>query len=197
MMGILQFEAIYQERVWGGRALAESFGRTLPPDGVIGESWEIVDRPEAQSMVRGGPRCRPVVARIDRDPRPRDHGPGLAAGQGVSHSGEVARLSRTAQPAGASAGGPGAGPGRRAEDGKLVHRQGRAGRGAHRGLAAGREPRAVRAGAGRGHAGDVREPVRGGRRRFRPREKRHGARHRRRQSHPRNPAEFRHDLPGV
>jgi len=55
IMGILQFEGIYQERVWGGRALADSFGRTLPPGRVIGESWEIVDRPEAQSRVRQGP----------------------------------------------------------------------------------------------------------------------------------------------
>ena len=54
MMGVLQFDVIYQERVWGGRALAESFGRTLPPGCVIGESWEIVDRPEAQSKVRNG-----------------------------------------------------------------------------------------------------------------------------------------------
>ena len=54
-MEIFQFEAIYQERVWGGRALAESFGRALPDGRVIGESWEIVDRPEAQSKVRGGP----------------------------------------------------------------------------------------------------------------------------------------------
>ena len=53
-MGILQFESIYQERVWGGRALADSFGRALPPGRVIGESWEIVDRPEAQSRVRKG-----------------------------------------------------------------------------------------------------------------------------------------------
>lgn len=55
MMGILQFESLYQERVWGGRALADAFGRTLPPGRVIGESWEIVDRPEAQSRVPGGP----------------------------------------------------------------------------------------------------------------------------------------------
>jgi mannose-6-phosphate isomerase len=56
-MGILQFEGIYQERVWGGRALADSFGRTLPAGRVIGESWEIVDRPEAQSRVRQGPQA--------------------------------------------------------------------------------------------------------------------------------------------
>jgi mannose-6-phosphate isomerase len=54
MTGILQFESLFQERVWGGRALAESFGRALPPGRAIGESWEIVDRPEAQSRVRGG-----------------------------------------------------------------------------------------------------------------------------------------------
>ncbi len=54
MTGILQFESIYQERVWGGRALADSFGRMLPPGRVIGESWEVVDRPEAQSRVRSG-----------------------------------------------------------------------------------------------------------------------------------------------
>jgi mannose-6-phosphate isomerase len=57
MMGILQFEGIYQERVWGGRALADAFGRALPPGRVIGESWEIVDRPEAQSRVRQGPQA--------------------------------------------------------------------------------------------------------------------------------------------
>ena len=55
VIGIFKFEAIYQDRVWGGRALAELFGRTLPPGRIIGESWEIVDRPEAQAKVRGGP----------------------------------------------------------------------------------------------------------------------------------------------
>jgi mannose-6-phosphate isomerase len=55
MMSVLQFDSIFQERVWGGRALADLFGRTLPPGRVIGESWEIVDRPEAQSRVKNGP----------------------------------------------------------------------------------------------------------------------------------------------
>lgn len=54
MRDILRFEPIYQERVWGGRVLASTFERTLPPDRPIGESWEIVDRPEAQSIVRFG-----------------------------------------------------------------------------------------------------------------------------------------------
>src|SRR6266513_2702783 len=49
------FEPIFQERIWGGRKLAELFAKKLPPNKRIGESWEIVDRPEAQSIVRGGP----------------------------------------------------------------------------------------------------------------------------------------------
>src|SRR6202521_3037285 len=43
------------ERIWGGRKLAELFGKKLPSNKPIGESWEIVDRPEAQSVVANGP----------------------------------------------------------------------------------------------------------------------------------------------
>ena len=43
------------ERMWGGRRLSTEFGKKLPPNVRIGESWEIVDRPEAQSLVRDGP----------------------------------------------------------------------------------------------------------------------------------------------
>jgi mannose-6-phosphate isomerase len=42
------------ERMWGGRRLESKFGKKLPPNTKIGESWEIVDRPEAQSVVRTG-----------------------------------------------------------------------------------------------------------------------------------------------
>jgi mannose-6-phosphate isomerase len=54
MTPILQFVPLYQERVWGGRRLETLLGRALPGHGPIGESWEIVDRSEAQSKVRGG-----------------------------------------------------------------------------------------------------------------------------------------------
>ncbi|HEY1848212.1 MAG TPA: type I phosphomannose isomerase catalytic subunit, partial [Opitutaceae bacterium] len=54
MLEVIQFQPIYQERVWGGRRLEALLGRELPPGPPIGESWEIVDRPEAQSRVRGG-----------------------------------------------------------------------------------------------------------------------------------------------
>jgi mannose-6-phosphate isomerase len=43
------------ERIWGGRQLASQFGKKLTPTATIGESWEIVDREEAQSVVRHGP----------------------------------------------------------------------------------------------------------------------------------------------
>lgn len=54
----LTFQPIFMERVWGGRRLESEFGKQLPPLRPIGESWEIVDRPEAQSIVRNGPLRR-------------------------------------------------------------------------------------------------------------------------------------------
>ena len=55
MQSLLVFKPLYQDRIWGGTALAEALGRTLPDGRKIGESWEIVDRPEAQSVVENGP----------------------------------------------------------------------------------------------------------------------------------------------
>ena len=51
----LTFEPIFMERMWGGRRLESEFGKKLPAQKRIGESWEIVDRPEAQSVVANGP----------------------------------------------------------------------------------------------------------------------------------------------
>src|SRR5438067_2105025 len=48
------FEPLYMERVWGGRRLESLFGRHLPANARVGESWEIVDREEAQSVVHRG-----------------------------------------------------------------------------------------------------------------------------------------------
>lgn len=55
MQQVFRLQPLYQERVWGGQALATALGRTLPADRPIGESWEIVDRPEAQARIAGGP----------------------------------------------------------------------------------------------------------------------------------------------
>lgn len=53
-MDPIVFTPIYQERVWGGRELANRLGRSLPGSQPIGEAWELVDRPEAQSVVAEG-----------------------------------------------------------------------------------------------------------------------------------------------
>ena len=50
----LTFTPLFQERIWGGRRLETLFGKKLPTNRRIGESWEIVDRPEAQSVVCAG-----------------------------------------------------------------------------------------------------------------------------------------------
>jgi mannose-6-phosphate isomerase len=49
-MDLLRFEPIYQDRVWGGNNLHTDLGRAIPTDNPIGEAWDIVDRPEAQSV---------------------------------------------------------------------------------------------------------------------------------------------------
>jgi len=51
----LAFEPIFIERMWGGRRLESEFHKKLPSQKRIGESWEIVDRSETQSVVTGGP----------------------------------------------------------------------------------------------------------------------------------------------
>jgi len=55
MTPFLSFKPVYQERVWGGRTLETFLGRKLPGTRPIGESWELVDRSEAQSVVVNGP----------------------------------------------------------------------------------------------------------------------------------------------
>lgn len=55
MSNPIYFKPIYQERVWGGRNLENALGRELPKGEVIGESWDVVDRPEAMSVIEDGP----------------------------------------------------------------------------------------------------------------------------------------------
>ncbi len=45
---------MYHTRVWGGRRLASMLGRELPDEQPYGESWELCDREEAQSVVAEG-----------------------------------------------------------------------------------------------------------------------------------------------
>ena len=51
----ITFEPILKEKVWGGRAL-ENYGKQLPEETLVGESWELADLPES---IDGG---RSVIA---------------------------------------------------------------------------------------------------------------------------------------
>jgi mannose-6-phosphate isomerase len=63
------FEPILMERVWGGRAMAERFGKALPGDAPYGESWELVDRDDIQSVVRDGPLAGKTLGELWREER--------------------------------------------------------------------------------------------------------------------------------
>ncbi len=51
---MLCFEPQYHSAVWGGRKLESELGRKLPA-GPVGESWELCDLDNAQSVVASGP----------------------------------------------------------------------------------------------------------------------------------------------
>lgn len=51
----LIFEPIYKPRIWGGNRIFSYFGRPSAPPEPIGESWELVDLEEEQSVVSVGP----------------------------------------------------------------------------------------------------------------------------------------------
>ncbi|BCX48430.1 mannose-6-phosphate isomerase [Haloferula helveola] len=54
-MSAISFTPLYMQRVWGGRTLESEYGRRLPDGAPYGESWEIVDREDEQSVVADGP----------------------------------------------------------------------------------------------------------------------------------------------
>ena len=49
----LKFEPIHRQKIWGGQKLSRLYDRRLPAE-KIGESWEISDRPEADSRIING-----------------------------------------------------------------------------------------------------------------------------------------------
>lgn len=57
----LRFEPMLLEKVWGGRRLAR-WGKTLPPQAMIGESWEIADLDDTDASGAGGGARSSLVA---------------------------------------------------------------------------------------------------------------------------------------
>ncbi len=74
----LVFEPLLMERVWGGRRLETLLGKRLPPGVRIGESWELVDREEAQSVVHDGPLRGATLHELWTERRAEIFGSGLA-----------------------------------------------------------------------------------------------------------------------
>lgn len=66
---LLLFKPLYQTRVWGGRRLESVLGRPLPDRRPYGESWELVDREEAQSAVAAGPHAGATLHQLWTDHR--------------------------------------------------------------------------------------------------------------------------------
>ena len=63
----LVFEPIYKPKMWGGQRIFQHFGRSPVSSEPIGESWELADLEEDQSVVKAGPaqgsRLGELVAR--------------------------------------------------------------------------------------------------------------------------------------
>ena len=61
-------EPIFKEKPWGGRVLAERFGKSLPAGDVpIGESWELVSLPGNESRVARGPLARRSLSELQQE----------------------------------------------------------------------------------------------------------------------------------
>ena len=63
----LKFNSIYMSRVWGGSQMRSVLGRDIPSDKEpVGESWEISDRPGAESVVANGKLAGTTLSELVR-----------------------------------------------------------------------------------------------------------------------------------
>ncbi len=62
-----KLKPIYLEKIWGGRNLQRLFGRDLPADQDIGESWELADLPNGVCEVANGPRAGTSLTELTRE----------------------------------------------------------------------------------------------------------------------------------
>jgi mannose-6-phosphate isomerase len=73
----LTFSPLYMQRVWGGRSLETVYHRILPDDAPYGESWEISDRENEQSIVVDGPYAGKTLHELWTSERETIFGEGL------------------------------------------------------------------------------------------------------------------------
>ena len=74
---MITFSPLYMQRVWGGRSLETDYRRTLPDTAPYGESWEIVDREDEQSVVTDGPFAGKTLHELWTQHREEIFGPDL------------------------------------------------------------------------------------------------------------------------
>jgi mannose-6-phosphate isomerase len=60
----LKFRPIFKERIWGGQKLRDVFGKDLPENATIGESWELADLPEDKSEIVNGPLAGKTIDQV-------------------------------------------------------------------------------------------------------------------------------------
>ncbi|MBD3315965.1 MAG: mannose-6-phosphate isomerase [Chitinivibrionales bacterium] len=60
----LLFEPIYKEKIWGGRNLSTSLSKELPPEILVGESWELTGFDTDWSVVQGGKHAGTTLQRL-------------------------------------------------------------------------------------------------------------------------------------
>jgi len=60
----LKFKPIFKERIWGGQKLRRMFGKDLPANVNIGESWELADLPEDKSEIVNGPLAGRTIDQV-------------------------------------------------------------------------------------------------------------------------------------
>ena len=65
-----KFQPIYVEKIWGGRALERLFARSLSAGASIGESWELADLDEGESVVANGPDAGKTLNELMREKGP-------------------------------------------------------------------------------------------------------------------------------
>jgi mannose-6-phosphate isomerase len=69
-MGLLRFEEAYFERIWGGEKLRTLYGKSIPPNALIGEAWLVADHPQHESIVaEGSHRGRTLRSLLEEYPQ--------------------------------------------------------------------------------------------------------------------------------
>jgi mannose-6-phosphate isomerase len=54
----------YLDKPWGGHRIREVFGRDVPADAPVGESWELFDRPDGAAEIANGPLAGKTVSAL-------------------------------------------------------------------------------------------------------------------------------------